>query len=100
MAHCFNKLSLCFLLVFCVLLSSAQEVKKNFGQQILLISENDSYTLKLIDRYYTNGLAIRFSKAIKETTKKKKLINAEIGQAIFTAYDTRRNRYSRSNIPP
>ena len=96
MAHWFNKLSFCFLLFFCGLFSTAQEVKKNFGQQILLISENDSYTLKLIDRYYTNGLAIRFSKAIKETSKKNKLLNAEVGQAIFTAYDTRRNRYSRS----
>ena len=96
MASCFNKLSLCFLLFFCALLLSAQEAKRNFGQQFLLISENDSYTLKLIDRYYTNGLAIRFSKAIKDNAKKKKLLNAEVGQSIFTAYDTRRNRYSRS----
>ena len=96
MTNQFNKLALCFLLFFCSLFSAAQKTKKNYGQQILLISENDSYTLKIIDRYYTNGLAIRFSKAIMETQGRKKLLNTEIGQAIFTAYDTRRNRYSRS----
>ena len=92
----FKRLSICFLLFFCGLLITAQETKKNYGQQILLISDNDSYTFKIIDRYYTNGLAIRFSKAIKETAKKKKILNTEVGQAIFTAYDIRRSRYSRS----
>ena len=96
MSNCFKKLSLCFLFFFCALLAIAQKPEKNYGQQILLVSENDSYTFKVIDRYYTNGLAIRFSKAIKETGSKKKILNAEIGQSIFTAYDTRKNHYSYS----
>jgi len=96
MANCFKKLSLCFLLSFWVLLVAAQKAAKNYGHQILLISENDSYTFKIIDRYYTNGLSLRFSKAIKQNDKKKKVLNAEIGQSIFTAYDVRRNHYSRS----
>ena len=75
---------------------NAQKPQKNFRQQILLITENDSYTLKIIDRYYTNGIALRFSKALTEAGKKKKIFNAELGQAIYTAYDTRKNYYYRS----
>jgi len=92
----FKRLSFCSLLCLCALLIAAQKAKNSYGHQISLISDNDSYTLKIIDRYYTNGLAIRFSKAVKETAQKKKMLNTEVGQAIFTAYDTRRNRYSRS----
>ena len=96
MPGCLKRFSFCFLLCFCALLVSAQKEKRSYGHQILLISDNDSYTFKIIDRYYTNGLAIRFSKAVKETAQKKKIFNAELGQAIFTAYNIGRSRYSRS----
>ena len=86
-----------FLLVFstCFFQIHAQKKAGTYRQQFLLISENDSYTLKLIDRYYTDGIAVCFSKALK-TEQKKKLFNAELGQAIFTGYDTRKNYYSNS----
>ena len=82
--------SLCFLFSIFTLVIQAQK------QQLLLVSENDSYTLKITDRYYTNGIALRYSEAIAETSKKKKLLNVEAGQAIFTAYDTRKNYYYRN----
>jgi lipid A 3-O-deacylase len=81
---------LCFSLCIYTLAVQAQR------QQLLLVSENDSYTLKITDRYYTNGIALRYSKAIAETGKKKKLLNIEAGQSIFTAYDTRKTYYYRS----
>jgi hypothetical protein len=81
---------LCFFLCIYTLVIQAQR------QQLILVSENDSYTLKIIDRYYTNGIALRYSKALAETSKKKKLLNIEAGQSIFTAYDTRKNYYNRS----
>lgn len=96
MTNCFKRLSLCFLFSVYSFTLFAQKQKSNYRQQILLVTENDSYTFKIIDRYYTSGIAVRFSKALKETEKKKKIINAEIGQAIYTAYDTRKNYYDQS----
>ena len=73
----------------------AQKQNRNYQHQLILVSENDSYTFKIIDRYYTNGIAFRFSKALPTVTKKK-LLNVEIGQAIYTAYDVRKNYYYRN----
>jgi hypothetical protein len=92
----FSKLFFILLIGISSLALHAQPQEKNYRQQFLLISENDSYTLKIIDRYYTNGIALRFSKALKETSNKKKILNTEIGQAIYTAFDTRKNHYERS----
>jgi hypothetical protein len=72
--------------------SIAQEQNKTYSHQLILVSENDSYTFKIIDRYYTNGIAIRYTKAL-HTAGTKKLLNAEIGQNIYTAYDVRKNYY-------
>ncbi len=93
MDNCFKKISIYLLFFFQALLLNAQ---KDYQHQILLITENDSYTFKIIDRYYTNGLALRFSKSLAVNDKKKKIVNAEIGQAIYTAYDVRKIFYSRS----
>lgn len=84
-----------FLLILCVfsINSFAQKENKANSQQLLLVSENDSYTLKIIDRYYTNGIALRYSKALS-TSDKKKLFNVEIGQNIYTAYDVRKTYYA------
>lgn len=96
MSNCVPKILLCLLLSSYGLALHAQTQEKNYQSQFLLITENDSYTLKIIDRYYSNGIGLRFSKAITESDKKKKIFNAEIGQSIYTAYDTRKNYYSRS----
>ena len=96
MINCISKFFLSLLLSAYTLTLNAQTREKNYSHQFLLVSENDSYTFKIIDRYYSNGIALRFSKAIKETGKKKKILNLEAGQSIYTAYDTRKNHYSRS----
>src|SRR5204863_8358610 len=69
--------------------------RKSYSHQLLLVSENDSYTFKIIDRYYTNGIALRYSKLLVNTGKKR-LFNAETGQNIYTAYDVRKNYYTRN----
>jgi hypothetical protein len=83
-----------FLFILCAftIKGFAQNQNKAYSHQLLLISENDSYTLKIIDRYYTNGIAFRYSKALPGSGKKT-LLNAEIGQNIYTAYDVRKNFY-------
>lgn len=96
MFHCCLKSVFFFLICIFTLSLAAQTQQKNFRQQFLLVSENDSYTLKIIDRYYTNGIALRFSKALGETGRRKKILNLEIGHSIYTAYDTRKNHYAHS----
>ena len=96
MTNCFLKFFLTLTIGTCSYVLHAQAQQKNYQHQFLLVSENDSYTLKIIDRYYTNGIALRFSKALKETSNKKKVLNSEIGQSIYTAYDTRKNHYARN----
>ena len=92
MNRCLARGFLCFWFCFSVLALAAQKLDKGYSQQISLITENDSYTLKIIDRYYTSGVFLRYSKALP-SDQKKKILNAEIGQAIYTAYDTRKNYY-------
>src|SRR5687767_13355697 len=96
MTYCFSKLFFTLLITASSLALNAQTQEKKYRQQVLLVSENDSYTLKIIDRYYTNGIALRFSKALQETSKKKKILNTEIGQSIYTARDTRKKHYARN----
>jgi len=96
MTHCFLKIFFTLFIIASSLALNAQTQEKKYRQQFLLVSENDSYTLKIIDRYYTNGIALRFSKALQETSKKKKILNTEIGQSIYTARDTRKNHYLRN----
>lgn len=53
--------------------------------QLTVISENDNYTLKKKDRYYTNGLMLRFATSW-DRGNKKKIFSAEAGQLIFNPY--------------
>ena len=96
MINCLRKFLVTSSICIFSIIAQAQPQQKNYRNQFLLVSENDSYTLKVIDRYYTNGIALRFSTALKETDNKKKLLNTEIGQAIFTGYDTRKKHYERN----
>jgi lipid A 3-O-deacylase len=68
--------------------SFGQQNVKYYRNQITAISENDNYTFKYKDRYYSNGMAIRFSSTIGQTTpaKRKKILTVEAGQMIFIPY--------------
>ena len=62
--------------------------QRNFRSQLAVVSENDNYTLKFKDRYYTNGLSIRFSKLLRDgsASLQKKILTAEFGQKIYNPY--------------
>ncbi len=54
--------------------------------QFTVVNENDAYTLKFIDHYYTNGLMLRLSKAVNTQKPFKKIASLEAGQQIFTPF--------------
>ena len=87
MTNCFR--TLLFGAALCITTTAtAQKTTSYYQSQISVISENDNYTFKLTDRYYTNGLMLRFSKAIQNNfvQQHKKILTAEIGQMIYNPY--------------
>src|SRR5688572_1400319 len=78
--------------------SFGQQNFKYYRNQITAISENDNYTFKYKDRYYSNGMAIRFSRAIElaSSAKPKKILKVEAGQMIFIPY--LQNTYFRTTM--
>jgi hypothetical protein len=68
--------------------SSAQKSRKHYQSQLTIISENDNYTFKYKDRYYANGLIIRFAKMLGKgrSTGIQKVLSTEVGQMIFIPY--------------
>lgn len=55
-----------------------------FASQLSVLTENDRYMFKGKDGYYTNGLEIRYTKALSPTSKdQKRLRHFSLGQKIF-----------------
>lgn len=72
----------------------AQDSSRVYSKEINIITENDNYNFALYDRYYTNGLFIRYNWLAKKETNKNvlKTINrTEAGQMIFNSYYNRRS---------
>ncbi|MEI6947570.1 lipid A deacylase LpxR family protein [Paraflavisolibacter sp. H34] len=89
---------LVLLSVLCASRSQAQdkgpETTPTYRNSLTVTSENDNYTLQFHDRYYTNGLMIRYSRAIMPRAGRrayKKVWSAELGHQIFTPYDISRS---------
>lgn len=78
-----------FSIIFCVthLTALAQKLHRD---QISLSSDNDAYLATGQDRYYTNGLEIKFSHALTRTIKKgdtlNRVLDISIGQNIYNAH--------------
>lgn len=85
MTNCFLKL-----LIFSVacFLTTGSFFAQAYSSQISITSDNDNYTFKRKDRYYTNGLNIRFSKLVREglSGASKKIWMLEGGQKIYNPY--------------
>ena len=79
--------------------ADAQKAPKSYHHQISLFSENDSYALDKIDRYYTNGIAIRFATSLKSKGTTKRVLGAEVGQSIYTPYSIKKNYLSYLDRP-
>lgn len=78
--------TIALLLVFCQRISNAQDssYKSEFG----FISENDSYLAQGQDRYYTNGLFLKFRTALDQAALKNPKLNKiiwelEAGQKMY-----------------
>ena len=70
---------------------AAQDTSKTFRHEITFITDNDDYTFKYTDRYYTNGLFLKYATAIKDFNAKlncntKKILTIELGQQMFNSY--------------
>ncbi len=72
----------------------AQDSIKSFSKELSIITENDNYNFTLHDRYYSNGLFIRYNWLVKKEANKnvlKTISRTEAGQMIFNSYYNRRS---------
>jgi lipid A 3-O-deacylase len=85
MTNCLRKL-LFFSLVY--LFTTTLLAQQSFRSQLTVISENDNYTFKFKDRYYTNGVGIRYSRLLRDGSElmSKKIFTTEIGHKIYNPY--------------
>lgn len=81
--------SLLLLLLFS-LSSRAQHTPSNVTGQLSVTTENDRYMFKGKDGYYTNGLMLRYTKALSfHPNGPKRLHHFELGQKIFMPHSRR-----------
>ena len=71
---------------------TAQDTTKTFRHEITFITDNDDYTFKYTDRYYTNGLFLKYATALKDFNARtlndsKKILMFELGQQMFNSHD-------------
>lgn len=65
----------------------AVQAQKQLHHQVTVVSENDNYAFTFRDRYYTNGMMLRYVRAAAaQPGKASRLFTAELGQQIFTPY--------------
>jgi lipid A 3-O-deacylase len=84
------------LLLFCFAVVNtaslySQDTTKTFRYEITFITDNDDYTFKYTDRYYTNGLFLKFAMALKDIDAKtnsgtKKVLTFELGQQMYNSF--------------
>jgi hypothetical protein len=86
------------LLVLLLLLTAVVHAQDttSFRYEITGATDNDDYTLKYTDRYYSNGLFLKFSAALKDINEKKpksvkKLLTIELGQMMFNPHSHDKN---------
>ena len=74
---------------------------KNFSQQLTVVTENDRYLMQGKDRYYSNGLIIKYSKVhrSKNATTLKQVNQYEMGQKLFTPYSRKISDVSQIDRP-
>lgn len=75
-----------------------------FRYEITGITDNDDYTIRYTDRYYSNGLFLKFSSALKDLNEKnpksvKKLLTIEAGQLMYNPYSHDKNYLNTMDRP-
>lgn len=60
--------------------------QKNYSNEILFENDNDLYVSTKSDRYYTNGLFVKYRYLIKPKKYEKRIFEWEIGHKMYTPY--------------
>src|SRR5688572_6725493 len=82
------------LLVSCFALVHGQDTAAVYTKEITIITENDNYNFSKKDRYYSNGLFLRYQWLTKRPLSSRlatKLHRIELGQMIFNPRLNRRS---------
>lgn len=79
---CFRLPALCLL---AVILGTTTQAQQPATHQFTLVNENDNYAFSYTDRYYTNGIMLRYV-AARPAASGKRTIGFEVGQQIFTPF--------------
>lgn len=82
------------LLVSCFALVQAQDTTAIYTKELTIISENDNYNFTKQDRYYSNGLFLRYQWLAKQPSSPRlatKLHRIEAGQMIYNPHLNRRS---------
>jgi len=83
----FRQLLLLLHLLPAISCSLSAHAQKRPSHQLSIINENDNYAFTYTDRYYTNGMMVRYVQASKpKEDKPGRLFFAELGHQIFTPY--------------
>lgn len=90
--------------LFYCLPGKAQKAIKTFRHELTASTDNDDYTWRYTDRYYTNGLFLRYSTALKDMMEKsssgvKKILTIEMGQQMFNSYQHDNNYLTTLDRP-
>ncbi len=84
----------CLFFVCSCAIMYGQDTSAVFTKELTFITENDNYNFTKQDRYYSNGLFLRYqwlNKAMSSSTVAAKLHRVEAGQMIFNPYLNRRS---------
>lgn len=86
------------LLVLLLMLSAVVHAQDTttFRYEITGTTDNDDYTIRYTDRYYSNGLFLKFYAALKDINEKnpksiKKIFSIELGQMMFNPHSHDKN---------
>ena len=79
-----------FLIAIFIFISISSLYAQDYKNQFTLTSDNDQYVNPNHDRYYTDGVALNFTHALKHDTLHsllaKRIIEFEFGQRIYNSY--------------
>ncbi|HLO37383.1 MAG TPA: lipid A-modifier LpxR family protein, partial [Lacibacter sp.] len=82
------------ILISCFAFAQAQDSTNVYTKEFTLITENDNYNFTKQDRYYSNGLFIRYQWLAKQPSSPRlatKLHRIEAGQMIYNPHLNRRS---------
>lgn len=73
------------------IMATAQDTTKVYHHELTAVTDNDDYTWRYTDRYYSNGLFLKYTTALGDIDTKtnkgaKKILTIELGQKMYNPY--------------